>query len=147
MASRAAAVILHGFLDRSLDSGVFSQAISWHVRETICDEIDGRRRHDPPMTILTRIAIYTTFVLLNGAAIAASEDACWAQWSSQEIGRQPKPEDTINQQTGKPLSQTDAAKRSRAKKLQAFNDAMVLRGRGSDGWKAFRERCISTTNR
>ena len=46
--------------------------------------------------------------------------------------RNPKPktpDDTVDQRTGKTLSETDGAKRTRAKKLQALKDELELQER------------------
>lgn len=53
----------------------------------------------------------------------------------------PKASDTVSPATGKEMSQTDGAKRTRDLKYQAKRDALELRGKNDPVWKAFLAEC------
>lgn len=74
----------------------------------------------------------------------AATQACWNQWYASRLAQQPKPEDTHHPVTGKPLSQTTGAKRSRERKLLALKDALELRGEDEPAWEVFLEGCITS---
>ena len=91
--------------------------------------------------MVKRIILGLSLLLLTQSAQAATESECWDKWYAQQIALQPGPEDTVDPRNGKSLSQTDGAKRSRAKKLQALKDALELRGKSDSKWEAFRTDC------
>lgn len=66
---------------------------------------------------------------------------CWKEWLDFRMKEVPKAEDTISPATGKQLSQTDGAKRTRALKYQAKLDALELRGKDEPEWRTYLEGC------
>ncbi len=91
-------------------------------------------------------ALVTVLVLMLvvGPSMAAEvKDACWDEWRAKSLKCIPRPDDTVHPCTGKPLSQTPPAERTRALKFQAAEDAMALRGKESPAWQTFREECIT----
>jgi len=85
------------------------------------------------------------FIVQTGAqARDAHEDVtarCWKQWVDFRMIEVPKAEDTVSPATGKPMSQTDGAKRTRALKYQAKLDELELRGKDDPIWHAFLDGC------
>jgi hypothetical protein len=79
---------------------------------------------------------------LTNAANAMSEDQCFTKWSGERVRMQPGPDATIDLRTGRVLSQTDGAKRTRALKLQALKDALMLRGHEDPKWLSYRQDCM-----
>ncbi|MHC2620081.1 hypothetical protein ACVIW2_002113 [Bradyrhizobium huanghuaihaiense] len=69
------------------------------------------------------------------------DSTCWLKWTARKLQIIPKPDDTINPKTGKELSQTPGAIRTRALKYQAAKDALELRGREDPDWRAFFGEC------
>jgi hypothetical protein len=91
---------------------------------------------------MERLLLLVLVVIISASgANALTEQQCWDRWYAEELAQQAKPEDAINPRNGKPLSQTEGAKRSRQKKLQALEDALTLRGRDDPRWKAYLAKC------
>lgn len=82
------------------------------------------------------------FAMIANSAVAATESECWDDWYAKRIALQPTAEATIDPRTGKQLSQTDGAKRSRAKKVQALKDELELRSKKDAQWLAYRAECV-----
>jgi len=59
-------------------------------------------------------------------AYDAAYRACSEEWYASEFKMLAKPDDTHDPRTGKLLSQTEGAKRTRERKLKAAHDAHVL---------------------
>jgi hypothetical protein len=75
---------------------------------------------------------------------AASDDVaarCWKQWVDFRMKEVPKADDTVSPATGRAMSQTDGAKRTRALKYRAKLDELELRGKDDPVWHAFLEGC------
>jgi hypothetical protein len=94
------------------------------MKEYLC----GSGMINAALTTLIATVLSSSIVVAEGATPAhdlllACSDA-WHSKPSSEIP--PGPDDTIDPRSGKPLSQTPGAKRSRAAKLQAFKDAATL---------------------
>jgi len=66
---------------------------------------------------------------------------CWKEWVDIRMKEVPKAEDTVSPATGKVMSQSDGAKRTRALKYQAKLDALELRGKHDPAWHGFLEDC------
>lgn len=81
----------------------------------------------------------------NAGAYARNEDdvtaQCWRDWVERSLKEVPKSDDTISPRTGKELSQSDGAKRTRALKFQAASDALELRGKSDPRWQTFLDMC------
>jgi hypothetical protein len=92
--------------------------------------------------MVKRILISLAVAMITNAAVAASENDCWDKWHAEQLAIQPKSDDTVDPRTGKSLSQTDGAKRSRAQKLQALKDSLALRGKDDEKWKSYRAECL-----
>jgi hypothetical protein len=73
----------------------------------------------------------------------AALDTCWDEWVEKSLGAIPKPDDTYDPRTGKSLSQTPGAVRTRALKFQAAKDALQLRGKESGEWQIFLKSCVA----
>jgi hypothetical protein len=73
----------------------------------------------------------------------AASDTCWDEWVEKTLEAIPKPGDTHDPRTGKSLSQTPGALRSRALKFQAAKDALQLRGKESAEWQMFLKTCVA----
>src|SRR5437763_1685758 len=66
---------------------------------------------------------------------------CWEEWVAHIMKEVPRAEDTVSPATGRELSQTDGAKRTRALKYQAKKDALELRGKDDPDWKTYLRGC------
>jgi hypothetical protein len=73
----------------------------------------------------------------------ATLDTCWDEWAEKSLEVIPKPGDTHDPRTGKLLSQTPGAERTRALKFQAAKDALQLRGKESAEWQMFLKTCVA----
>jgi hypothetical protein len=73
----------------------------------------------------------------------ATLDTCWDEWVEKSLVAIPKPGDTHDPRTGKSLSQTPGAQRTRALKFQAAKDALQLRGKESAEWQMFLKTCVA----
>lgn len=89
-----------------------------------------------------KIIIIIAALIISDPVSAASEDTCWRTWFDQQIAMQPKPDDKIDARTGKVLSQTHGAIRTRARKLQARKDELTLRGKDDPKWIFFKKKCV-----
>jgi hypothetical protein len=92
------------------------------------------------------IALLVLFFIVQTVSQArdARDDVtarCWKQWVDFRMKDVPKAEDTISPATGKEMSQTDGAKRTRALKYQAKLDALELRGKDDPVWHTFLDGC------
>ncbi len=74
---------------------------------------------------------------LNGETSAK----CWKAWVDFRMKEVPKAEDTVSPATGREMSQTDGAKRTRALKYQAKLDELELRGKDDPMWKTYLQGC------
>ncbi len=102
------------------------------------------------MTATNNFPAILVVAALSVSVLAACDDAydavereCWEEWYAKKLAEVPKPDGTHHPVTGKPLSQTRGAIRTRAIKLQAFKDAMTLRGNDDPAWQTFRDRCVN----
>lgn len=97
------------------------------------------------------VRIWITVAVLMVAISSASsqtrdvghDDAsrCWKSWVDFRMKDVPKAEDTISPATGREMSQTDGAKRTRALKYQAKLDELELRGKDDPTWKTYHQGC------
>jgi uncharacterized damage-inducible protein DinB len=96
---------------------------------------------------LASAAVLVISIFLQGVAHARSNDEaaaqCWKKWVELRMKEVPKSDDNLSPQTGKELSQTDGAKRTRALKYQAALDALELRGKADPLWQSFLGQCIA----
>jgi len=98
---------------------------------------------------MSRLRILIAMFLMFGTqADAQGRDAdddvtarCWKEWVDFRMKEVPKAEDTVSPATGREMSQTDGAKRTRALKYQAKLDALELRGKDDSVWKTFLMGC------
>lgn len=89
------------------------------------------------------LGVLAFWPFIQSSSSLAANASCWVTWTEQQLKYVPKAGDTINPRTGKELSQTDGAKRTRALKYQAAKDALELRGKESPDWKSFAIECES----
>jgi len=97
------------------------------------------------ITAILIAAVLTSLVVAACDETPDSDTAaheCWDEWYAKKLAEVPKPDGTHNPLTGKQLSQTPGAIRTRERKLQAFKDAMTLRGKNDPAWRAYRNQCI-----
>jgi hypothetical protein len=100
--------------------------------------------------MFANVSIGLVFVLSLGISLSETHRAlgaddvqqmCWSKWTENQLKYVPKPGDTVNPRTGKELSQTDGALRTRALKYQAAKDALELRGKDDPNWHTFAAAC------
>lgn len=93
------------------------------------------------------LAALLLFIVHDGALARDTQDnvasRCWKEWVDFRMKEVPKAEDTISPATGKQLSQSDGAKRTRALKYQAKLDALELRGKDEPEWRTYLEGCAN----
>ncbi len=85
-----------------------------------------------------QILLVLSMLLLTSGAFA---DECYERWMTEILLLQPRPDDTVDKRTGRFLSQTDGAKRTRGRKLQALKDELELRGRKDARWLMYQSKC------
>ncbi|NOJ40908.1 hypothetical protein [Bradyrhizobium australiense] len=90
------------------------------------------------------ILLFATFVHLfaqesHGQDRVVAE--CWARWVEFRMKEVPKGSDLVSPATGREMSQTDGAKRTRDLKYQAKRDELELRGKDDPMWKTFLAGC------
>jgi hypothetical protein len=89
----------------------------------------------------TGLAVIAILIAVSAGVNGESLEVCWSKWVEQKLAKVPKPGDVNHPVTGRPLSQTPGAIRTRALKYQAAQDALDLRGKQSPEWQIFHEAC------
>lgn len=98
-------------------------------------------------TVFRFSIIVSGLLLASSSAFAQTGDLgeasakCWKAWVEFRMKEVPKAEDTVSPATGRAMSQTDGAKRTRALKYQAKLDELELRGKDDPTWKTYLQGC------
>ena len=90
------------------------------------------------------IMLFVTLVHLLAQDCRAQDHVtaeCWARWVEFRMKEVPKGSDLVSPATGKAMSQTDGARRTRDLKYQAKRDALELRGKDDPMWRTFLAGC------